>query len=635
MLHNKFNNKVKPGDNFDEWVNGIWKKNNPIPKEYNRWGSFDILKIENDKKIQTILNSESNIPFSNRVKILWTKGLDMNERNKISIDNEIKLLIDNVNNLTHCTISEYIFEYLMMYQLKAPMSVYSYTDMKNSNKNVLYITSSGLGLPDRDYYFIDSKKEIRDEYIKFIEQINKCLGWDIKSDNILKIETILAKHTRTKTEKRDPDLKYNPTTIEELKQKYVNINWDYLFKKINKKPNKIIVTNPYYIKQLNQLIVSMDITIWKNYLKWCIITTLAPYLNDKIININFEFYGKKISGIKQLKDISKQTIDQINNHLGEIVGRIYVEKYFPECSKNKVCEMIGYLQKELKKRILKLDWMCDSTKEIAIEKLNKFGIKIGYPDKWTNYSDLELNVNKSYLYNILQCRKWDITDNLKQLYKPVDKNKWHMNPHTVNAYYSPSSNEIVFPAAILQPPFFSPDYDAPLNFGAIGTIIGHEMTHGFDDQGRKFDPNGNLKMWWTKKDSEHFNKKTSILIEQFNNTKINGKKINGKLTLGENIADLGGIKISFYAFKEHMKKNKLKNLEGFTPEQRFFIAYAKIWRSNIRNKELLNRLITDPHAPPETRVNIPLRNFEEWYKHFNIDENCKNYCLPDARAYIW
>ena len=632
MLSLELNSTTNPGADFDNYVNGKWKEKTQIPEQYNRWGSFDILRIENQKKLKELLNQSTE---SNQAILLWKQGNNIKERNSLDAKAQLQIFLKNIHTLTTKTLSRFIINYLILNQLQSPFSFYCYTDLRDSCNNVLYAGSFGLTLPDRDYYFAEDKQHLIEQFKQYVQGVNNELGLTLDFTKIFSIEKELAAFTKTKTEKRDPEKMYHPMFLDQLKTLYPSIDWNYLFKKISKKPGKVVITNPEYFKRLDIFLQTIDLSLWKDYLTWCVINSTIPYLNQPLINLHFNFYEKAISGAQKIKDLEERVLNNINSHVGEIIGEMYCNRYFTPEAKSKTLEMIGFIKEEFKTRFDKIDWMDETTKIKAIEKLSKFKVKIGYPDKWKDYSSMILLPTNTYLNNIIIARRWESMDDLSELYEPVDKTKWHMHPHVINAYYSPTNNEIVFPAGILQKPFFSFDYDAPLNFGAIGCVIAHEITHGFDDQGRKFDGDGNLKNWWSDKSLKLFNAKTKVLEEQFSKIKIEDKFVNGKLTLGENIADLGGVIISFNALQKYATKHLLFDKEGFTPNQRFFFSYAKLWKNKMRQKELEKRLITDVHAPPFLRINQILKNIEPFYQTFEITADMESFLSDHLRCKIW
>jgi putative endopeptidase len=624
---------------FFNFVNKEWINKNPIPDDYKRWSAFTILAEDNKDKVKKlILNSYNETDDFNKVQILYLLGIDRQTRNNILPKQVGKKFI---NQIQLCQTTKELFEksieLFLLNGFSGPFNFSVYADMENSDFNIMHFFSSGLGMPDRDYYLNEDKQKEREEYKKFMKELIDYCQVDINSDNIYNIEKELAKVMRTRVEKRDPHKRNNPTDINKLNQQYPNLPWSQIFTDIGKEPGKINISNPEYFERLNELVVdnsnpisglygsSVDnLSMWKDYFTWRLLLNIANYSTIKAEEILFNFYGKVLSGTPKMKPLKKRVLNMLDENVGEIIGKKYAEKYFSTESKKLAEEMVEFIRNELEKRIVQLDWMSADTKIKALEKLNKFGVKIGYPDKWRDFSNLGIDLKKSLFDNILEVNRFEIEDDIDQLYQPVDKSRWFMNVHTVNAYYSPLMNEIVFPAGILQEPFFSPDYPMAYNFGGMGSVIGHEMTHGFDDQGRKFDSDGNLNDWWTDKDARLYQAKTDPIKTQFGKYLVGDRPVNGDLTQGENIADLGGVSISFKSYLRYFKENgdvKAKDFSAwgtFTPEQLFFINYARIWRGSTRDEEMQKRLVTDPHSPPIFRVNGSIINLDDFARVFGL-----------------
>ena len=627
-------------DDFYNYVNSNWIKENPIPNDLQRWSNFNVLSEENKIKVKDLLDKLkfSNDNELNNLKILYTQGMNLDIINSETPYQQTKIYITRLQNCkTKDELKNEIFNLHILYGLKMPFHFGSSSDYNNSSKNILHIFGGGLGLPDRDYYFLEEKKKIREEYLLFIKEYLDLFNLKFNEKTIYNIEKKLAKVTYTKVERRDPNKINNPVNYEKLeKLKSIPIK-KFFDSLVDINPGKINLSNPIFIQEYEKLWNKLDLESWINYYIYMFLLSISQFLNEKVYKCKFKFYGTLLSGTPDMTDRWKRIVGNCNSMLGTIVGKLFVKKYFPESSKKIAINMVNFIKEELKTRLLNNDWMEEKTKEKAVEKLDKIRTKVGYPDVFKDYSKLDLSKNVSYLENNLRCLKYEEELDWKRLYKDKDLNEWFMNPHTVNAYYSPTNNEIVFPAGILQPPFFSENYDAALNFGGIGCVIGHEITHGFDDKGRQFDSTGNLKDWWTENDAEKYKKKTEKIRDQYGDYKIEGKNVNGELTLGENIADLGGVSISYYSFLRYLGENKKydKVLEGYTPYQRFFLNYARIWRSNTRKKEILNKLITDPHSPTIFRVNGVLTNLEEFYFNFGIKEGDKMYKSKDERNSVW
>jgi predicted metalloendopeptidase len=533
-----------------------------------------------------------------------------------------------------------MINYQVFFNTNNPIVYGVYSDLKQSDINILHLFTSGLGLPDRDYYFLDSKLKERNEYKKFLKEYASLFNLSPDIDNIYKIEEKLAYFTYTNVQNRDPELHNNPSTLSTILKTYPQFKFiEYLFYKIKKQPGKINITNPSFFKQLNKMYENKEkytLQMWKDYYSMHYLLSIHFYVSEKIEETYFNFYYKFLSGVPKMKPLWKRVLANVDNQLGFLVGQCYIKKHFNESSKSIALKMIKFIKNELNNRIKVLDWMEESTKIKALNKLNNMRIKVGYPDKWRIYKS-DIKSENSYLKNNILCNIDDTHYKFSKLYNKVDEYQWDMNPQEVNAYYSPSDNEIVFPAGILQPPFFSEKYDAGLNFGGIGTVIGHEITHGFDDAGSKYDASGNLNNWWSQNDFIKYKEKTELIKNYFNKFNIQNEFVNGQLTLGENIADLGGLTIALESLKkyllEHPSENKL--IEGLTPIQRVFINYSRVWRSNTRPEEIKVHLLSDPHSPPEFRVNGIVNNIDDFYSAFGIKETSKLYLSENKRAKIW
>jgi len=618
---------------FYSYVNKDWLEKTIIPDGHSHWGTFAILEENNKKMVKELLEKSDNI-----ASILYKQFLNKNSREDLFIVQRIFYNIDiqtNKNNLFN-----YMFLLHIIFNIKFCLSIDISSDLNDANFNILHIDSSGLGLPDRDYYFLESKKDIRDKYKIFIENYSKLFKQNIDVNNIYNIEKLLAFNTYTKVENRQPELLNNPIIFDDFIKKYNNLSFvKLIFDKLNIEqpkqslgstikevpctsliePNKINILNPKFMNYLNNLFDTISLDKWKEYFKFKIMCSFNKYLTFKIEECYFNFYGKIINGIKTMKNSKDRSIEITENLLGDIIGKMYVEKYFNSDSKNIVQNMVNSIKNELRIILKNNDWMEESTKEKALVKLDKMNMKIGFPDVPVpdKYSNFNINSKNPYLKNILLIKKANSLYEASFLYKPLDKSRWFMSSHEVNAYYSPSYNEIVFPAGILQPPMFSLYQDIGSNFGGIGTVIGHEITHGFDDQGSKFDGDGNLKNWWSDNDRIKYNKKTQIIKEQYEKYHIEGEKVNGALTLGENIADIGGVKLSLNALK------RLKLGKYYIKD--FFINYANIWKIKYHKEKILEKLISDPHSPNIFRVNGVVYNINDFYKTFNIENKITNY----------
>ena len=631
-----FSKKYSYHNNFYLWINEHWKENNTIPNDRQMWSCFDQLDKDTKLKIKSILEEEylENSKYQ-KFKILYDQGLEEKDMNEV-----YKYLL----RIKYCTSLDQLLKLMVNYQvffsMNNPIIFGVDNDLKNSEMNILQLFTSGLELPDRDYYFLDSKLNIRNEYKNFLKNYTNFFGINININDIYEIEETLAKYTYTNVEKRNSELYNNPTNLPELLKIYPEFKFiEYLFIKLKKNPGKINISNPKYFSQLNKMYADKNkysLQTWKNFYATKFLLSINSYLSEDVQKIYFNFYSRILSGTIEMKPLWERSLNNIDSKLGFLLGEYYVNKYFNENSKKIALKLIKYMKLDLYNKIVKLDWMDNSTKTNAIKKLNNMNIKIGYPDKWRIYN-ANIKKENTYLKNNILCNIDNAKYNFSKLYNKVDKSEWHMNPHEINAYYSPSNNEIVFPAGILQPPFFSENYDVGLNLGGIGTIIGHEITHGFDDEGCKYDSNGNLNNWWSMEVYENYKAKTAILKEQFNKFSIENEFVNGKLTLGENLADLGGIRIAVDSLKKYLLENPNENklIDGLSPLQRLFINYCRIWRCNIRKEEIKQRLLIDPHSPPEFRVNGILMNIDDFYIAFNIKENSKIYLEKNKRAKIW
>lgn len=637
------NDSVAPQEDFYGYACGGWMKANPLKPEYSRFGTFDQLgenTREQVKSLVTSLDSKNAEKGSAAQQIgdLYALGMDSVRLNEEGA-NPIKKDIEIINN----TKREDIIDLMAtMIGVDAFFGTGVDADMMNSNMNTMYWQQGGLGLGDRDYYLEDNENTnaIREAYKSFIKNITGLVGYDSIAqqrvvDNVMNIETELAKAAMTREELRDPMASYNPMAVEDVCKQYPNVDLRRYFQKQGLDVDTVVIGQPKSLAAVDNILKNADIQALQDYLVAGYISSAANFLSDDFINANFEL-SKVISGVQQIQPRWKRALSIPNNMLGEAVGQLYVEKYFPQSSKDKMLELVENLKTALGQHIDNLTWMSDATKAKAHEKLSTFTVKIGFPDKWRDYSDLVIDPSKSYWENVKAAIKHNVDFSLADYGKPVDKSRWYMPPQTVNAYYSPLSNEICFPAGILQAPFFDPEADDALNYGAIGVVIGHEMIHGFDDQGRQFDKDGNLKDWWTAEDAEAFNKLADILVAQFDSIVVLGDThANGRFTLGENIADQGGLRVAYTAYQNSLKNKERVDIDGFTPEQRFYLAYANVWAGNIRDEEILSRTKTDPHSLGRWRVNGTLPNLEEFFKAFNVKEGDKMFRPESERVVIW
>ncbi len=639
---------ANPGEDFDQYANGGWMKNNPIPDDKSRHGSFGMLADENElqvkaliKKITSVENPEGSV--EQKIADFVNAGLDTISIEKLGITplNDEFDKITQINSKV--SIEEQILHFHKM-RIQSSFAVFGSADAKNSEMVITHLYQSGLGMPDKDYYLTDNERfnDIRAKYITHLESMFILLGDDklVAEENaktIMNFETRLAKASRDRQALRDPHANYNKMTLESLVELAPNYNWEAYFTGIGLgNPGEINVSQPEFIEEFAKMIDEVSVDDWKTYFRWNLLNSTANYLSDEFVDADFYFYGKTMSGTPENRPRWKRVLSGANGYLGEAIGQAYVKEYFPPEAKERMLELVGNLKIALGERIENLEWMSDETKKNGLEKLATMNVKIGYPDKWKDYTTMTIK-NDSYILNILRAKEFGFNEMIAKINKPVDKAEWFMAPQVVNAYYSPQKNEIVFPAGILQPPFFYIDADDAVNYGAIGVVIGHEMTHGFDDKGRYYDKDGNLNTWWTDEDSERFTEKANVLVEQFNNYNVlDTVKANGKYTLGENIADLGGLNIAFAAFKKTEQwKNQEEQIEGFTPNQRFYLAYAHVWAQNIRDKEILRLTQEDVHSLGHLRVVGPLRNVPEFHEAFNIQSEDYMYLPENERALIW
>ncbi len=628
---------VKPEDDFYHYVNGGWLKKNPVPAHESRWGSFLILRYDTEKKLRAIVSTASGM-----VRDFYKSGLDMNRRNALGLK-PLKPWLDRIAKIKDIRSLVTTLAELEKVGGGGPWSIGVDQDMKNSEKYIIYIGQSGLGMPDRDYYLKSDPESVRvrTAYLKHLESISALMGKskaEAKRDQetIMRLETSLAKISMPKEDLRDVDKTYHKMNIPKLMRITPNIDWKNYFKIIGaRSPNEIVVMQPVFLKAMSEILEKEKIEDWKTYLAWHVVAGSAPLLTAKFEKQNFAFYGTTLSGTKVMKPAWRRALSAVNGSLGELLGKLYVDAHFSPTAKKKVNEVVEDLFTAYESRIKNLDWMSNATKKKAVTKLHQMTRKLGYPDKWRSYKGLIIRPN-DYFGNAIRASLREHTRIMRRLNKPVDRKEWFMYPQTVNAYCSFGMNDIVFPAAILQPPFFGVEADDALNYGGIGTVIGHEITHGFDDQGSKFDGKGNRVTWWTVPDRARFMKKANVLVRQFSSYKVaNGLKVNGQLTLGENIADLGGASIAFDAYKLRLAKTGGKIIDGFTPEQRFFLGFALFERENTRPESEKTRVLTDPHSPSIFRINGPASNLPEFYDAFTVTKSSKLYRSPSSRAKIW
>ena len=641
---------VKPGDDFYDYVNGTWIKDHPIPADKNSISAFDELLERNRKDIREIIEeaaADRDAPqgsITRKIGTFYNSGMDT-----LIIEKEgmkpLERFFQKIDSIKTIEDLQRVSAYLQTYEAGPFFHLFSTQDSKNSESVIAGFYQGGLGLPDRDYYFSTDgpTKKIREEYVSHLKNMFILLNYEPgeaenNANTVMRIETKLAGASFTNVENQDPQKTYNKLTIDGINGLAPEINWKAYFK-ITGYPGieEVNVYQPSFFRELGNMMKTVPVDDWKTFLRWHLINSAAPYLSRKFVEENFDFYSRKLSGQEQMKPRWKSVLDETSSDLGECIGQLYVQKYFPPEAKQRMTELVMNLKKSLRQRIENLSWMGPATKKEAVAKLDKMGVKVGYPDKWRDYTGLEV-ASQPYVMNVLDAQNFDFHYSMDKIGKPVDSTEWGMTPQTVNAYYNPNRNEIVFPAGILQPPFFNMNADDAVNYGAIGMVIGHEMTHGFDNMGRQFDKDGNLRDWWTKEDSESFEEHSRMLVDQYDKYEVlDSTFVNGQLTLGENIADLGGITVALNAYKISLEgKEPPPPVDGFTDMQRFFMSYAQIWRMNMRDKELRRRVKTDEHSPAKIRINGVVYNVPEFYAAFpGIKPGDKLYRPADQRPVIW
>ena len=642
---------VRPADDFYEYACGGWMKANPLPAAYSRYGSFDRLAEDNNKRINGILKElqENTYPTGSveqKLSDLYKLAMDSARREQDGLAPAMPI----IKRLETAKTKEQLFAIqleLMPYGNSEIFGAYIGADEKNASQNILNFFQGGLTLGQKDYYLENDEAtvKIREAYKKHIVRMFQLFGFktgaaEKKMKNILKIETALAKVSKSRTELRDPIANYNKMTLKELVAMCPNLQIE---RQMNAKGIKsqymqeVVVGQVEFMKAADKLFSTMSAAEYRDVMEWGQIDGSTGYLNDVVRAASFDFYGKVFSGRKEDHPLWRRATSQVQGVMGEALGRIYVKKYFPASSKERMKTLVENLRIALGERIAAQDWMDDSTKVNALLKLNTFYVKIGYPDRWTDLSGLKIDAKKSYYENMKECsRFWNAWRIDHTAGKPVDRDDWHMTPQTVNAYYNPTTNEICFPAGILQVPFFDPTADDAFNYGAIGVVIGHEMTHGFDDQGRQYDKDGNMYDWWKNDDAKNFTERTDKYADFFSKIKVlPDLNANGRLTLGENLADHGGLQVAYTAFLNATKHNPLSVIDGLTPAQRFFIAYAGVWAGNITEAEIRNRTKSDPHSLGRWRVNGALPHIDAWYDAFGVKEGDKMYLPKSERLPLW
>ncbi len=642
-----FDQSVQPGEDFYSYVNGEWIKHNPIPPEYSRWGAFQKLRDDNLIALHEILEDlvKQTEPLDEertKLRDFYLAAMDEAAIEKLGAS-PLKPALQRIEKIesTKDLVAE--VARLRVDGVSALFGFYVDQDDKQSDRYAAQISQGGMGLPDRDYYVGTSKdsERIRELYREHVKKMFELLGDSPEAaaknaDAILRIETKLAEKSRTPVQLRDREANYNKESLSDLDALTPALDWKLFLDTIDIHDAKyVIVGQPEFLERVNELLQSVPIEDWRTYLRWHLVHSMAPYLSKPFEDENFRFYSQELRGVKEMQPRWKRVISVIDGQIGEALGKLYVEKHFPPAAKERMDKLVKNLMAAYRERLEARDWMGEKTKKLALAKLDTVFPKIGYPSKWRDYSDLEIS-RDSYAENVLQAEAFESRYRFAKVGQPVDRTEWHMTPPTVNAYYNSSMNEIVFPAGILQPPFFDMNADDAVNYGGIGAVIGHEITHGFDDQGSRSDAHGNLVNWWTDEDHKRFTALTDKLVKQYDDCTVLGDlHVNGQLTLGENIADLGGVTIAHAAYQKSLDGKQAPVIDDFTGEQRFFIGYAQVWRNASREAQMRLMIRTDPHSPPEFRVKVPLSNVKAFYDAFGIKPGDPMYREPTDRVEVW
>ena len=643
---NNFDESIARNDDFYQWATGGWQKNNPLKPEYSRYGSFDVLRENNEIRINELFSQMSKVEaefgsVEQKISDLYKMGLDEERLNREGAE-PIREALNAILSIEDRAELLRSIPALHTDGVGVFFAAYPAADLEDSNMTIFYIEQGGLGMGNRDYYIDQKNAEIKAAYRAYLEKLFTLAGVEgnIQKmvDDVVAIEDAIAEKSWSNVECRDIVKGYNPYSVEALRKEYATVDWAAYFEAMNIEGlEKVVVSQPSSLANILNVLATTPVEALRAYVAAHYINTASSYLSEEFAVASFEFFGKTMSGTQEIRPRWKRAMAVPNDILSEAVGQMYVAKYFPEEEKARVEKMVANIQKAFAKHIDALDWMSDDTKAKAHEKLAAFTVKIGYPNKWKDYSALTVDPKKSYWENVVAANRWETADIMSEVGKPVDREKWLMPPQMVNAYYMPTTNEICFPAAILQPPFYNPNADDAVNYGAIGVVIAHEMTHGFDDQGSQFDKVGNMKDWWTAEDRAAFEKKTSILVEQFNAIEIlPGLFADGKFSLGENIADQGGLRLAYTGLVDYAwAEGRPEDIDGFTGEQRFYIGYATLWAQNITDQEKERLTKVDVHSLGRNRVNATLRNIQSFYDAFDITEENAMY-LPEAeRVIIW
>lgn len=642
---------VNPAEDFYRYACGGWMKNNPLPAAYSRFGSFDQLGLDNNKRINGILTELQKGKYQNgtleqKIKDLYELALDSTRRNAEGVAPVMPI----INEVEACKTREALEAFKLKYAILGYGGIYSPyfgADEKDSKNNILSVSQAGLTLGQKEYYLENDEaiKQIREAYKEFVKNMFMQFGFSEqqateKMETLYRIETTLAIVMKSRTELRDVEKNYNKTTLKEFQTNYPNLKLEAMLNAQgidSKYIQTLVVGQPEYLAAADKIYASMSNSDLRTFIEWDIITSATSYLSDEVAAVSFDFFGKTMSGRQEDYPRWKKATSLVESVLGQALGKMYCERYFPESSKTRMKALVANLQTSLGERIKAQEWMSDETKAAALDKLSTFYVKIGYPDKWKDMSGLTIDPAKSLYENIVAARIFASKQRQEETVgKPVDRDEWHMTPQTVNAYYNPTTNEICFPAGILQYPFFDAKADDAFNYGAIGVVIGHEMTHGFDDQGAHYDKDGNMSDWWKEEDVKNFNKLGDLYADFFSQIEVlPGTKANGRMTLGENLADHGGLEVSFNAYKNATKQKPLATKNGLTADQRFFIAYAGVWGQNITEKEVLNRLKNDVHSTGEWRVNGALPHINAWYEAFGVKKEDKMFIPETERLKLW
>ena len=640
-----FSESVKPGDNFYLYANEKWLEKTEIPADKSNYGIFTVLDDQTRVQVRKLIEQASQSEAkqgspAQKVGDLYNSVLDTFGRNKAGIE-PIKELLDAVSAVESRSDLAQTLGMLRRNGVGAPVVPYVNVDARKSDQYAVYLTQAGISLPDRDYYLEDDEryKKLREELEVYIAEMLKAVGHkspESAAKRIVEIETEIAKLHWSKTENRDPVKTYNKFSPAELDQMLGGWKWfEYAEAAGVQDVDAVIVRQPSFIKGFAALAGDVSVSDWKDYFTYHTIDGFASALTESLEKRHFEFHDTAVSGVEEQQPMWKRGVGVTGSLLGEVVGQLYVEKHFRPVAKKRMNQLVDNLKKAFEGRIKTRDWMGEGTKKQALEKLSKFTTKIGYPDEWKDYEKLQIT-DGPLAEHMIAAAKFEYQRDLDKLSGPIDRNEWHMTPQTINAYYNPTMNEIVFPAAILQPPFFNLAADDAVNYGGIGAVIGHELSHGFDDKGSKFDGDGNLRMWWTEEDRSEFEKRASGLVEQYNQFEpVEGNYVNGKFTLGENIGDLGGLAVAHAAYRLSLQGKEAPVIDGLTGDQRFFLGWSQIWRRLYREQELLKRLINDPHSPSEYRVNGIVRNMDAWYEAFDIPKDAELFIEKEDRIRIW